>query len=163
MVFAQVMQPDGPSLLELVTLLIAVGGFGLAVFSLWTQRRQFRESGSVVRVALRGCIVGDTDPPREGINIEASNVGRLGVSVTQWGAVISKDWIYMHFKPLAGNTPLPHRIEPGDSASWWLPLAELRQQMAKKGIKKADIPMFVKLATGEMLVTQTTMEVVAAS
>lgn len=164
MVLAQAVQAagsDGPSVLDWVTLVIAVAGFGLAVLSLWTQSRQFARSGSVVKVSLRGCIVADTDVPREGMSIEAANTGRLGVSVTQWGAVLSKDWIYVQLRPLVGNEPLPHRIEPGDSASWWLPLADVRREMAKQGIKEAHVPMFVVLATGERLVTKNTMKLEA--
>ena len=161
MVVAQAAQSSGPSLLDWVTLTIAVAGFGLAVLSLWTQSRQFHKSGSVVKVVMRACFVGDTDPPRDGMSIEASNSGRLGVSVTQCGAAISKVWDYVLFRPLVGNEPLPHRIEPGDSASWWIPLADVRREMAKQGITDADMPMFIVLATGERLVTKQTMKLEA--
>lgn len=141
---------------------MGVAGVILAVRAQKIQQRQFHESGAVVAVELRGAIVGNRDPPTEAVSVTAHNKGRLGVSVTGWGALLPDGRSYVYVHPLPGNQPLDHRLEPGDRASWWMPLDALRDGLAREGLGESEIPMFVELATGERLVTKDMISVAPA-
>lgn len=147
---------------DLINLTLALAGLGLAVLSLVLQRRQCRESGSVVDTELNLVIVGDRDPPTEGISVTARNKGRLGVTVTAWGAELPNGASYVYWSPLPGNPSLPHRLEPGDEARWWMPLDALKKGLAEQGLGESKVAMYVGLGTGERLVTNNNMTVAPA-
>lgn len=144
---------------DVVNLLIALSGVALGLTSLLVQHRQFAASGSVVEVFLRGVVVGDREPPTHGISVTARNKGRQGVSVTGWGVDLPNKHRYVLYQPRAGNSPLPHRIEPGDEASWWLPLDVLRKGLAEQGLGECKVSMSVDLGTGKTLVTPETFSI----
>lgn len=156
---------QGQSVSDWITLGVAVTGVGLASLSLFLQRRalraqqdQFRDSGSVVKVDLRAVVVG-TEPLTDGISVSARNVGRLGVEVTGWGAILPNGKALIQVRPLPGNGPMPHRLEAGSRGSWWMPLSVVQNALKDEAIAESDIAMFVDLATGDHLVTGDSMRV----
>ena len=117
---------------------LAIVGVVLAVASLTWQFATFRLTGSLVRAELvHGCIGpgGATygEPGKfnvammaaqgyvmEVVGIEVFNRGRIGVNVTRWAMHSGKE----SFMPVADQQgpDLPHRLEPGVSAQWFMPM-----------------------------------------
>lgn len=154
------MKSQGQTLINWITLGIALARLSLAILSLLLQRRsvavqveQYTESGSLVEVFLRGAIIG-TEPTTEALSITARNVGRLGVEVTSWGELLPDWYVVQVVRPFPGNKDVPHRLEPGSQASWWLPLRMVREGLAERGLEESEVRMFVDLGTGEHLVTE---------
>lgn len=56
--------------------------------------------------------------------VQARNAGRLAVSVTKWDVVLENGASFFQpgWHPNA-DRPLPYRLEPGDEAVWFCPMA----------------------------------------
>ena len=131
----------------LPSLAVAIAGLVLAAVALTWQAATFLLTGSRLKVDSRQ---GATDgrgivhgmPGSESIErlraqgythevlgAEVFNRGRTGVSVTGIRAVTSRG---ISFAPIADllGPPMPHRLEPGASASWFFPLAPVRAAIA---------------------------------
>lgn len=123
---------------------LALVGVVLAVASLTWQFATFRLTGSLVRAELvHGCIGpgGATygEPGKfnvammvaqgyvmEVVGIEVFNRGRIGVNVTRWAMHSSKKDSYMPVGDQHGPD-LPHRLEPGVSAQWFMPMYTMQK------------------------------------
>ena len=129
-------------------LAVAIAGVALGAASLGWQAATFLLTGSRLRIDERH---GATDgrnivsgPPgsqslallsaqgltHEVMGAEIFNRGRIGVSVTGFRAVSSRG---TRFAPIASllGPHLPHRLEPGDSESWFFPIDLVRPDLAR--------------------------------
>ncbi len=163
--------------MDTVTLVIAVVGLVLSVASLTWQVSTFLLSGARVRCELRhvGVAPGRTwasVPPRnplrlppelteqgftdERLAVIARNVGRLPVSVERYALMFGAGINFGSVRPESHEPQLPHRLEPGEQATWMLSLAEARDIVshARKGPQRAW--MTVELGNGKTVRTRET-------
>jgi hypothetical protein len=83
------------------------------------------------------------------IGVTATNKGRGAATISSWGLrVRGEDSRLVDIPPTPGLLPLPHRIEPHDSASWMMPCANIARTMAPRGGGWTLHP-FVTLSTGK--------------
>ncbi|MBV8980882.1 MAG: hypothetical protein JO086_08275 [Acidimicrobiia bacterium] len=109
---------------------------------------QWRQSGPVV--AVRTAFAFPVYGPNLGeqhVSVEAFNKGRSPTTVEGWGIALEPghgDLFVQHPEPWQPS--LPHRLEPGASATWYMRLSELEAELAKR--PGARPVAFVRLAGG---------------
>lgn len=174
---------------EIITLAVAIAGVVLGGLSLVVQAYQFRASGSRVRVTI--CLASGSVAVDEGrsttryvdaFQVTAYNIGRLGVSITQWGFQLPStagtlrhrlgikgisssavvEWplddedgsFTTHGGEESGHAPLPVRLEPGGSASWLQRCDDTADVTQSSEIGNPDLRGFVVLGTGNKVVSK---------
>jgi hypothetical protein len=139
--------------MDVVTLVIAVGGLALSAVSLTWQVVQHRLSGSRVKAELlwggrgpdriiSGPVRGDLRQLRGAgvtetiMGVRGRNVGRLPVDITDFAIELDGGMSYS----LPGwqvNPSTPHRLEPGSVASFYVPLDDVNATIeAVRGIQE---------------------------
>jgi hypothetical protein len=161
-------------------LVLAIVGVVLSVASLTWQLATFLLTASRVRAHLRHGGVGrggiSFGPPgtfmggrlaeqgfsKELIGVEVFNRGRVGVNITSWRIQAGRE----SYRPVGDQLgpQLPHRLEPGASASWFAPMETVRRVVATSaevldGPNPASVRGFVQLGTGGLVKTKGTMSV----
>ena len=129
------------------SLAVAIAGLVLAAVALTWQAATFLMTGSRLKVDSRqgatdgrGIVHGAPGHEtrelllaqgytQEVLGAEVFNRGRTGVNVTGIRAVTSRGISCTPVADLLGP-PMPHRLEPGASASWFFPLAPVRAAIA---------------------------------
>ncbi len=135
--------------MEVTTLVIAIIGAITGLGSLAWQVVTWGQSGPVVAVTARqsfptyGDHVGDPH-----MSVTASNTGRSPVTVKGWGLRMPDGQTMVMPCNLSWSASLPHRLEPGADASWYMPTAEVQKFCAEHGIRHQDMTAFVNLADG---------------
>jgi hypothetical protein len=127
-------------------LAVAIVGVALAALSLGWQAATFALTGSRVKAELRHGAGGMTNMvtglpgavdlnrmrsqglTTELIGVEVFNRGRLSVSVTAWRVKMGK--VAVGAVGQAIGPDLPHRLEPGASATWVIPMQPVRAAVA---------------------------------
>lgn len=90
------------------------------------------------------------------VAIEVVNVGRLPITVRRWNARIESGYSYTLLDdPL--NPALPHRLEPGESATWCARLHDLERLVRTLDEGPQNVRMGVELGTGKGLRTKETV------
>ncbi|MQA79977.1 MAG: phosphoribosylamine--glycine ligase [Streptosporangiales bacterium] len=160
-------------------LVIAILSLVIAVFSLgWQVAAWLLETGRV-RVKLQhgvvgwnGIVVGDVHRdgrPRdlaplrsqgaegpEILAIKVTNVGRSHVTVTRYGTRAPKS--KNELVPVADvmGPSLPHRLEPGESETWWMNMDGVRALVHASKVlapRERRVDMFVETGLGRTLYT----------
>lgn len=168
--------PASVSTYDVITLSIAVAGFGLALLSVGWQAATFFLSGSRVRVSLQrgadgrgqrllmpadgwgdrqranAAAQGLTD---EVVGIEVRNAGRLAINVDSVAAKFGPKLGMAYMQPdWPGNEALPFRLEPGSSQSWAVPLVPIRAAIAAVGWTESELLMSAGLGNGKIVRTK---------
>lgn len=108
------------------------------------------------QVRLAG--LGDRSPVDvEVLEVRVTNRGRLPVVVNDYAVKIKGGGL--SFQPIAdaaGTEPLPHVLQPGHRASWWVTMSDVDAlvyagQVTDRG--KSSVVMQVTLATGKVITT----------
>jgi hypothetical protein len=130
---------------------LSIIAIALSALALGVQFGQLVVSGPVVRVAgiwIRWSPVKVDGPLEKRVEVEvtASNTGRSAITVLRVGVGVRRRlrrgiiWIEPDTE---SSDELPHRLEPGTSATWWIPLDDSASRMlfndAKPGGKKLAI------------------------
>ncbi|MGH3220238.1 MAG: hypothetical protein ACRDPY_16300 [Streptosporangiaceae bacterium] len=112
----------------------------------------WRRSGAVVSVTATQAIptFGDNlgDPH---VNVTASNKGRSPVTITSLGFKLRDDRHLAVMKWTPWSASLPHRLEPGAAASWYVPTNAITESTAHNGIRYQDLIAYVSLGDGRTI------------
>ncbi len=104
-----------PSGVAVIAVLTGIASLILAIWS-WVR------AGPVVRVTPRIPLPNNDFPPGDlPVEVRATNRGRAPVTVTDWGYIAKNGRVARRIKGLPPSVDLPHRLEPGAEASWYLP------------------------------------------
>jgi hypothetical protein len=181
-----VTQPDPVSTLDIITLVVAIAGLGLAVASLIWQAATFVLSGSRVKIQLKRGFLGSpqgvgpvsrvTAPldatadhaatmaaqgfHQELLVVDVRNVGRLPVDITSVDGYLSSGWGFS--EPGLYNEQLPYRLEPGSKQAWHVPIEYFRKALVMRGIASEEAFMVVGLGTGKAVRTRQRLRIHAA-
>jgi hypothetical protein len=171
-VLAETNAPGGVTVLDIMTLAIAVAGLLIATISLTWQVVQHRLTGSVVRVELLAGAFGRggvATGPIAGFNmrtlagqgfndpvlaVRGRNIGRLAVDVTGWD-IYTGDGFGYTLPGYGPNPTLPYRLEPGSTVTFYCPLADVRALFdSKQSIGRTDSRLRGSLTLGTGAVAQ---------
>lgn len=116
--------------------------------------RPVDRSGQVRSTGLRDRLPSDV----EVLEVRVTNRGRLPVVVNDYSVKIKSGGL--SFQPIAdaaGTEPLPHVLQPGHRASWWVTMDHVDAlvyagQVTNPG--KSSVVMQVTLATGKVVTTR---------
>jgi hypothetical protein len=124
----------------------AVAGVGALVWQIVTW---FGSNYNVKVSASESYLIGGPYAPRW-IQVKAINDGRAPVTIESWGITTAgkRSTRIMWASPASIDTPLPHRLERGASASFHIPVDALQAERAKKNLNYEQMIPFVRLATG---------------
>lgn len=130
-------------------ILIACISLAVSIGSVVTTVVLWRRSGArvVVEVVAAYLALGNGNGGLY-IGVEAANIGRAAVSISGWGYRLPNDTMLVMLHPLPFNPALPHRLEPGSSATWYMGADEFKRQLDGVGRRTAEAKGFVHLATG---------------
>lgn len=124
----------------------AIPGLGALGWNVY----EFRKSGPSVDVkASMSMPIFGTQMGDPHIQVEATNTGRAPVTLQGWGIALPGDRSIVMFHALPYSTPLPHRLEPHSSASFFVEVAEIQRGRRETGVPFSQMRPFVSLATGE--------------
>jgi hypothetical protein len=162
------------------TLIVAIIALVVSVSSLTWQIVLYLLGGARVRAVLRvgalgpgGAVHGPVDErvdfsqlaqqgyPEPVFAVQARNAGRLAVSVTKWDVAFDNGASF--FQPgwhPNNDRPLPYRLEPGDEAVWFCPMAPV--VAAAKAFASSSHPVRlvrarVGLGTGKTVTSKSAM------
>lgn len=129
--------------------ILSVTAIVLSASALGWQVITWRRSGAVVSVttgtAARtyGDRVGDPH-----VDITASNKGRSAVTVSSWGLKHPDGRKMAIFQHAPWSASTPHRLGPGESASWYVLTEAVVGSCAEQGIRYQDLIAWVRLGDG---------------
>jgi hypothetical protein len=83
------------------------------------------------------------------LQVSATNHGRGPITVMAWGFRLPGDRQVLIPQQVAWSAALPHRLEPGAEASWFVEAAEIRRIAAEQGIPFKRFTAHVTLAGGQ--------------
>lgn len=157
---------SGPTLLDYWTLAIAIVGALTGIAALFAQVWSHVLSGPRVKVGISNSLpIPDSGPLRWVLGLEASNVGRLPVTITSSGLMFKgrdgetkKIPIGMARQAVIFGPHGPHRLPDGESATWLLEPAGIAQTVSEQGAR--DVRGFVSLATGKTVVGRKKIDIV---
>ena len=126
--------PLGLTGLETTTLALALVGTVTGVLALAVQVALFSLSGSRVTVEALQARLGPGEAvtggpawehnaenwPIKAVAVRARNRGRQAVDVTGWSVIEGKGIGLVETTRAPHNKPVPHRLEPGASETWYL-------------------------------------------
>ncbi|MGH2754172.1 MAG: hypothetical protein ACRDLB_07025 [Actinomycetota bacterium] len=138
---------------------LAILGTIVALASLGWQVIQWRLSGARIKVEDAHFGFAGTEPePTEVIGFRARNVGRTVATVDAWGFETPdrQAIVFPRQPPQWSNPTLPHKIEPGHSATWTIPLAWIRELMQKEQLNETPLRPQIRLGTGEDVTSKNT-------
>lgn len=106
----------------------------------------WRRTGAVVKVTARvAFVVGN---PVSLVSVKARNSGRTAVTVTGWGFRFPAGDGIVQAQPLPISAEIPHRLEPGAEASWFMELDAIKETCAAHGVRHQDVVAWVDLGSG---------------
>lgn len=132
-------------------IILSIVSIGISLASITTTVVLWRRSGARVKVtsATAYMVFGsDMDSENPRISVEAANIGRAPVSVTGWGFQLPGNATLVNLRPEAYQPTLPHRLEPGSSATWYMHARGVTEQLAERRVNPASVRAFVQLGTG---------------
>ncbi|TIC86363.1 hypothetical protein [Nocardioides sp. GY 10127] len=144
-----------------VALVGAVTGIAALVTQIWTHAL----AGPRLRVTLSNSL--PIYPDREGhwvLGLDASNVGRLPVTITSYGLVFRHEGEWRKipgFQPASAQLQGPrgaHRVQDAENVTWLLEPVPFARTLAEHGAH--DAYGYVSLATGRMIRSRKAINVV---
>lgn len=140
-----------PGMVDLTALLAWIGalsGVGALVWQMLTWRR----SGHNVKVLRTQSwfTLSDGSLSDAMVCVTARNVGTSAVTLTGWGIQLggrTADNMTV-LRPLPRTTELPHRLEPGTEAGFWVAARHLVEASAERRVPLDQMRCWIGLATG---------------
>jgi hypothetical protein len=132
-------------ILSIMAIVVSCASLGWQVVS-------WRQSGAVVTVTARtamptyGDRVGDPH-----VQVTAANKGRSPVTVKNWGLKLPDDRHMAIMDHAPWSAPLPHRLEPGADASWYVLTKAIVESCQHNGIRYQDLIAYVDLGDGRTI------------
>jgi hypothetical protein len=84
--------------------------------------------------------------------VSAANTGSAAVTVVGWGIQMGRGGKHLNvMSPLAGSTPLPHRLESGSSMNVHVGAAEIVNASVELAVPYSRMRPWVRLGTGEQV------------
>jgi hypothetical protein len=157
-----------------ITPVVAIVGLGLALLSLGWQAATFALSGSRVRAEIKrgasgggNAIIGPAEVwttrtvaslatqglTTEVLAVSVRNVGRLAVTVDEVAVVFSNRGRYLPPEGSKGNPPVPWRLEPGSSKTWYAEAIQPRAYLAAARLPDQRVRFAVTLGNGKTVET----------
>lgn len=123
----------------------------MSTVSLGWQIISWRRTGALVRVTVHQALTVD-----DGVwctNVTARNSGRTAVSVTNWGYQLPgrKAGNIFATRPLPISPALPHRLEAGAEASFYMETDAIQQVCKEKGLRYERVRAWVDLGDGRRI------------
>jgi hypothetical protein len=131
--------------LSIIAIVLSVAAFGFQV-------RTWRQSGPVVDVtAFQSLPVGPGTAGEWHLAITAINKGRSPVTVKTFGLKLPdrRHMAIMQWAPFSAS--LPHRLEPGSDATWYIDTDAIKESCAAEGVRHQDLTAFVSLGDGRTI------------
>jgi hypothetical protein len=126
-----------------ITAIVVAGG------SLTWQIITWRQGGAVVTVTAKQALptYGDRvgDPH---VQVTAANKGRSPVTVKNWGLRLPDDRHLAIMEHLPWSAGLPHRLEPGADASWYVPTTTITEVCERSNARYQELIAYVDLGDG---------------
>lgn len=164
------------------TLIVAIIALVISVSSLTWQIVLYLLGGARVRTELRVGALGPSGvvhgPVAEGVDftqlaqqgypepvfaVQARNSGRLAVSVTKWDVALENGASFFQPGwPPNADRPLPYRLEPGDEAVWFCPMAPViaaAEAFASSSHPVRLVRARIGLGTGKSVTSKNAMRV----
>lgn len=132
---------------SIISLLTSIA-VGIAQVQLW------RRSGPVLSCAAH--LVGDN------LVVAAVNQGRAEASITGFGVILPDEIEYAWItatadrywpgggKPASSTRPFPHVLRPNASASWYIPIDELRSALTAFSREGQSVRPYIETAGGRV-------------
>lgn len=144
----------------LITVILGVAALVIGLVA-WLRPRapkQVTAPHQTARVEVANCIPvydlpdGSTDLGEHFIGVTVLNGESAPVRVMGWGLLLPGNRRMVVTRPQTNFEPrLPHWVDPGDQAQWFLDADEVRRQQATLGCKFDDMIAYVSLADGREL------------
>ena len=137
-----------------IALVIAIYAALVATASVIAQVVTWRASGARVKVTANyGLLVsGPHVSDQQHVIVKATNKGRASVALTSWGFDLGGDRMMVVFKPLPQSTVLPHTLDGGHEASFFMPLDRFKDFLRKHGLRSARA--FVQLGNDKRVMAK---------
>jgi hypothetical protein len=136
--------------------ILSITAIVLAGASLAWQVVTWRQSGAVVNVTVRTAMPTYGDQVGEPhVQVTAANKGRSAVTVNNWGLKLPDDRHMAITEPVPWSAPLPHRLEPGASASWYVLTKAITESCEHQGVRYQDLIAYVDLGDGRTIDAKT--------
>jgi len=129
-------------ILSISAIVISLASFGWQVIT-------WRQSGPVVAVTATtalptyGAQLGEPH-----VDVTATNRGRAPVTVKAWGLKFPDDRSMFITEQAPFSASLPHRLEPGADASWYVETRAIRDSCQADGVRYQDLIAYVRLGDG---------------
>jgi hypothetical protein len=137
----------GPTALDIVTLIIAILWFALAVATLAWQVVTWLYEGARVKVKHSfAFLTFGPELSEQMLLITAVNVGRSPIEITGWGIDVGGGTSLFVSNPIPGSTPLPTTVDGGHHAKFFMELAEHERAVKRAAGPKPPRP-YVSLGT----------------
>jgi hypothetical protein len=134
--------------MAVAALILGIIGAITGVGALAWQVITWGKSGAVVTVTTCQAFPIDGD---QLLHVSARNTGRSPVTVNEWGLRLPDGGSMVALYPALRSSPLPHRLEPGAEASWYVGTAEVARFCAERGTRQQDMIAYVDLADGRTI------------
>ncbi|MGN6445406.1 hypothetical protein [Amnibacterium sp.] len=82
----------------------------------------------------------------------AVNNGSGAVTITGWGITAGGGANIVMINPLPESKPLPHRLEGGSDAKFYIPADHVKAQHLQRDVPYSQMRPWVRLATGREVV-----------
>lgn len=125
-------------------------GAGTGTMALIWQAATWRRSKHDVKVNVSnafpvyGSSLGD-----HWVKVEAVNTGSDAVTITGWGVGMGQGGSAVSVDQLPESTRLPHRLEGGGNAPFYMPAVDLRRQHHERHVAYRHMRAWVRLGTGK--------------
>jgi hypothetical protein len=136
-----------------MTLALAIAALVLSLASLVWQAWTFLASGPRVKVTTANAL-----PMYDGrggdwmVTVEATNSGRAPCTVENWGIRLPGDARLITTERPAWIPPVPHRLEPHSSVTFYMAADGIRQIHLERGIPFRDMHPYATISgKGEVL------------
>lgn len=139
---------DVPDFTTVAAWIGAITGIAAVVWQVATWRRSAHNVK--VQRTLSWLTYTDGSLSPDLVCVEAKNVGAAAVTVTNWGISLGRNKENLTvLQPLAGSTPLPHRLESGAQMSLFVQADDVRRARHERAVPFAQMSAWVGLATGK--------------
>jgi hypothetical protein len=86
------------------------------------------------------------------VMVTAANKGHASVTFNSWGFDLGDDRSMVVLQPLPQSTPLPHTLDGGHEATFFMPLDEFEKSLRGNGLTSAQA--FVRLGNGKRVLSK---------
>jgi hypothetical protein len=129
--------------------ILSITAIVLSVVSIAWQVKTWRESGPVVQVtANQAFLTYGPEISDPHVDVTATNKGRAPITVKSWGLELPGGQHMAMLEYSRMSASLPHRLEPGADASWYVETKTVTEKCASEGVRYQDLTAYVTLGDG---------------